>query len=136
MALPDGRRFIIEAEPFEALMTDEEPDYSVWAPPGFFEAFEAGNRKRGLKAESAARPFIRLQFQDGVRSRVGVNGCQIEDVIDVLIERLEGFQTSILCCLENKYTIERLKEARMWQQERRRLRAEQGVEGTPYKHRS
>lgn len=73
--------------------------------------------------------YINIKFQEGPIRENGVNGCQIEDVIDVLVERLEGFQCGGYPCQENGRAITKLKEARLWLNERTRKRLEQGVEG-------
>ena len=78
--------------------------------------------------------FGTIQFQCGPVGEVGVNGACIEDVIDVLTIRLNGFQAGPFKCRENALAITKLEEARMWLSERTRLRVEQGVEGKNVAH--
>lgn len=79
--------------------------------------------------------FINIKFQDGVRDlSERANGCQIEDVIDVLVDRLESFQKGSMPCRENALAITKLEEARLWLGERSRKRIQQGVEGSNIKH--
>lgn len=78
--------------------------------------------------------FINLKFQEGAVPVNGVNGCTIEDVIDVLIDRLKGFQDGILRCRENSLTLTKLEEAQMWLERRTVNRIEQGVEGSMDPH--
>ena len=82
----------------------------------------------------STRPVISLKFQSGQSGEVGVNGCTIEDVIGVLITRLEAFQQGPLWCHETRYVIEKLLSAQSWLRERTRVRREQGVEGTKARH--
>ena len=85
-----------------------------------------------LDKESGA-PYIRIKFQAGPLPD-GINGCSIEDVIDVLIARLEGFQKGNFRCRENALAITKLEEAKLWLLERTRKRQVQGVEGTMTAH--
>lgn len=78
--------------------------------------------------------YINIKFQEGAIVDNGVNGCQIEDVIDTLVERLNGFQKGNFACRENALAITKLEEARMWLTERTRKRKEQGVEGIYINH--
>ena len=78
--------------------------------------------------------FIEIKFQEGPIKEVGNNGCQIEDVIDVLVTRLEGFQKESFRCGENALAITKLEEAKLSLLERTRKRQAQGVEGTMQAH--
>lgn len=78
--------------------------------------------------------YINIKFQEGPIGEVGVNGCQIEDVIDVLVARLNEFQKPPLGCRENALAITKLEEAKMWLEQRTKNRAKQGVEGTYKAH--
>ena len=84
--------------------------------------------------DPSAEPFARIKFQFGPVGEVGVNGCTIEDVIDVLVTRLEGFQRGPFRCRENALAITKLEEAKHWLLERTRKRQAQGVEGTNAAH--
>ena len=72
--------------------------------------------------------YINIYWQDGVIPEVGVNGCQVEDVIEVVLERLQSLNEAFPC-RENSITITKLQEAAMWQRERTRERQARGVEG-------
>lgn len=87
-----------------------------------------------IEVQPHPKSFIDIVFQEGTAKENGVNGAQIEDVIDVLIERLDGFQKGGFPCRENALAITKLEEARMWLNERTRKRKEQGVEGNHEKH--
>lgn len=77
---------------------------------------------------------IDIRFQAGPLTQVGANGCQIEDVIDVLVERLQGFQRGRFACRENAIAITKLEEARLWLSARNWKRQAQGVEGQNLPH--
>lgn len=79
-------------------------------------------------------PVIDIRFQQDAITNVGANGCQMEDVIDVLIERLLGFQRGPFKCRENALAITKLEEARLWLSARNWKRQAQGVEGTNAPH--
>lgn len=77
---------------------------------------------------------IDIRFQEGPLTHVGANGCQLEDVIDVCVERLQGFQRGPFACRENELAIQKLEEARLWLSLRNWKRQAQGVEGTMRPH--
>jgi hypothetical protein len=78
--------------------------------------------------------YIDITFQDGPIKEVGVNGCQIEDVIEVLVERLRGFQSGDYRCRENALAITHLEDAQNWLNRRTSARTKQGVEGRNLVH--
>lgn len=80
--------------------------------------------------------FINIKFQEGTVKDNGINGVQIEDVIDVLVERLQGFQQGNFACRENALAITHLQEAQNWLYRRTMLRSKQGVEGKGENHES
>ncbi|HJP83685.1 MAG TPA: hypothetical protein VJ835_09285 [Fimbriimonadaceae bacterium] len=82
------------------------------------------------------KPFISIVFQHGHPNEVGVNGCRIEDVIDVLVDRLLSFQGRDLACEENSEALEHLHFAREAMLVRRRRREQQGVLNTQKAHKS
>lgn len=83
-----------------------------------------------------ARPFIQIVFQHGHPNEVGINGCRIEDVIDVAVDRLLDFQGRDLACEENAEALEHLYLAREALISRRRRREQQGVIWTQKPHQS
>ena len=74
--------------------------------------------------------YINVKFQCGPIKEVGVNGTTIEDVIDILVNRLEGFQNGPFRCRHNALAITALEDAQNWLYRRTRKRVEAGVEGT------
>ena len=81
------------------------------------------------------KDFVNITWQDGVVPEVGVNGCQINDVLEVVISRLAELNTAFPC-EENDYTMDYIREAIMWQNRRTANRIAQGVEGQHVTHES
>lgn len=80
------------------------------------------------------RPFIEITFQHGHPNQVGVNGCRIEDLIDVCVDQLLDFQGRDLACEENAEALKYLDLARDALLLRRRRREQQGVLWTQEAH--
>lgn len=74
--------------------------------------------------------MVKIHFQDGPIKENDVNGCQNEDLIAIIIDRLEGFQNTEFKCRENAIAITKLEEALMWLEKRTANRIARGVEGT------
>ncbi|MCU5514411.1 hypothetical protein OCF62_07480 [Bacillus wiedmannii] len=86
------------------------------------------------KIELVEKEFITIKFQEGPIHEHGVNGSQIEEVIQVLHDRLQGFQNGGFPCNENTMAMHHLKRAKKWLDERTAKRKAQGVEGKYEKH--
>lgn len=71
---------------------------------------------------------VTFQIQDGPIKEVGVNGCQVDDVISWVRDRIEGFN-KLFPCRENALVITKLDEALLWLLKRKMDREERGVEG-------
>ena len=78
--------------------------------------------------------FMKVQFQNGLPPLVGVNGVQIEDVISVVIAKLEIYQRGQLACGENREAIDALNQAKDAMARRRQRRMLQGVFNTMSPH--
>ena len=74
-----------------------------------------------------------LKFQKGAMS-LGRNGVTTEEVLDSLIDHLQGFQKGKFACRENAIVLTHLEEARLWVRERARQRELQGVKGRDAAH--
>lgn len=68
-------------------------------------------------------------LQDGPIKEVGVNGCQIDDIIEWAKARIEFFNSKFPC-RENSMIITKLDEALLWSMKRRVDREKRQVEGT------
>ena len=71
-----------------------------------------------------------INFQEGPIKECGVNGVCNEDLINMVLERLECFQNTEFKCRENAIAITKLEEALMWLRKRTIAREQRGVEGT------
>lgn len=96
-----------------------ESEYSSNAPHNYFVA----------KAEDGTG-LCHIHFQEGPINECGVNGVCNEDLINMIIDRLEHFQKSEFKCRENAVAITKLEEALLWLRKRTMEREARGVEGT------
>lgn len=71
-----------------------------------------------------------VKFQKGPIKENGVNGCCNEDLIAMVIDRLNSFQESPYKCRENALAITKLEEALLWLRKRTMDRERRNVEGT------
>jgi len=91
------------------------------------------NANHFYTVESVSEPasiLAQVKFQKGPIKENGVNGCCNEDLIAMVIDRLNSFQESPYKCLENAIAITKLEEALHWLEHRTRGREKRGVEGT------
>lgn len=72
----------------------------------------------------------KVNFQEGPIKENGVNGVSNEDLINMIIARLEAFQRTDYNCPENAMAITKLEESLMWLRKRTNSRSKRGVEGT------
>jgi hypothetical protein len=71
-----------------------------------------------------------VKFQKGPIKEFGVNGCHHEDLIAIVLDRLQSFQDGPYKCRENAIAITKLEEALHWLNHRTTSRQARGVEGT------
>jgi hypothetical protein len=71
-----------------------------------------------------------VHFQEGAIKEHGVNGVMNEDLIAMVICRLEHFNQTDFRCRENSMAITKLEEALLWLRKRTMGREQRGVEGT------
>jgi len=69
-------------------------------------------------------------FQDGPVKEYGCNGLSNEDLLNIVIDRLEHFQVSEFNCRENALAITNIEQALLWLRKRTMERELRGVEGT------
>ena len=82
------------------------------------------------------KPYMKVTFQHGHPDEVGINGCRIEDILEIVTDKLLDFQGRDLSCPENATALYHLDLAREALVLRRRRREQQNVIGTRGKHRS
>ncbi|WP_432748664.1 hypothetical protein [Pectinatus frisingensis] len=74
-----------------------------------------------------------VDFQEGPVKENGVNGVANEDLLIMVLTRLESFQQSDWRCRENALAITKIEEALLWLRKRTIGRENRGVEGTSNK---
>lgn len=74
-----------------------------------------------------------ISFQNGAIKENGVNGCHNEDLIAIVIDRLQEFQRGDFACRENAIALTKLEESMMWLNKRTNDRIKRGVEGISVK---
>lgn len=99
----------------------EEIDFQFNAPHTFIVD--------SLESEES-KELCKIHFQEGAIKEHGVNGVCNEDLIAMVIRRLEGFQDSEFKCKDNEKALEKLQESLMWLRKRTMDREIRGVEGT------
>lgn len=72
---------------------------------------------------------LSFNIQNGPIKEKGVNGCQVDTVIEAAKLMIEGLNKQFPC-RENAVAITKLDEALMWLEKRRKDREKRGVEGT------
>lgn len=77
--------------------------------------------------------LARIHFQEGAINEHGVNGVCNEDLIAMVICRLESFNQTDFRCRENSMAVTKLEEALLWLRKRTMGREQRGVEGTHVK---
>ena len=78
--------------------------------------------------------YAKVSFQNGPIKEAGVNGCHHEDLLNIVLHRLQSFQSGDFRCRENAIAITKLEEAAMWLNKRTQKRVDKGVEGTNVNH--
>lgn len=71
-----------------------------------------------------------VHFQEGPIKECGVNGVANEDLLGMVLARLEGFQKSEYKCKENAEAIKCLEKTLGWLRKRTNARIARKVEGT------
>lgn len=84
-------------------------------------------------ADGSGTPLAEIHFQEGPIKEHGVNGVCNEDLIAMVICRLEHFQKEAFSCRDNAVAITKLEEALLWLRKRTIGRENRGVEGTSNK---
>lgn len=91
--------------------------------------FNAPHRFSVVRAEDG-EVLCGIHFQEGPVRECGVNGVANEDLINMVLCRLQSFQWSEYKCRENAVAITKLEEALLWLRMRTMVRENRGVEGT------
>lgn len=78
---------------------------------------------------SVINPF-EVRFQNGPIKEEGVNGCHQEDLLAIVIDRLQSFQAGPFACRENALALTKCQEAMHWMDHRTKDRERRQVEVT------
>jgi hypothetical protein len=70
-----------------------------------------------------------VRFQKGPIQEFGVNGCQQEDLLLIVADRLRSFQAGPYPCFDNEKALTAVEEALFWLNKRTKDRQERGGEG-------
>lgn len=92
--------------------------------------YNAPHRFIVVDAKDEGKTLTAVHFQEGPIKEAGVNGVANEDLINMVICRLQHFQDSEFNCKENACAITKLEEALLWLRKRTMARENRGVEGT------
>jgi hypothetical protein len=92
-------------------------------------------KARAFPFEDSDHPFITVtdkgvtfNMQRGPIREVGVNGCQIDDIVKLVTETVRVLNAKFPC-RENSIAITKLEEAMLWFEARRLDRVARDVEG-------
>lgn len=88
------------------------------------------NHEYTVTAVNSTVNYAEIKFQKGPIREHGVNGCHNEDLIAIVIDRLEHLNQGQFACRENSIAITKLTEALLWLNKRTNDRIKRGVEGT------
>ena len=100
-----------------------ESEYTYNAPH-YFEVRESSSEA------VPSKELAIIHFQEGPIKECGVNGVCNEDLIAMVICRLEHFNKSEFSCRENAMAITKLEESLLWLRKRTMGREARGIEGT------
>jgi hypothetical protein len=112
-------------EKYTRVYHEEESDIKFNAPHHFAVL---GDEK--YVPEGKNRVLQKIDFQEGAIGEHGVNGVMNEDLLVMVLTRLQGFQNSEFSCKENAMAITKIEEALLWLRKRTMGREQRGVEGT------
>lgn len=104
-----------------------EPEYNYNAPNHFIVTT---SEMEECDCGEGYCQLAEINFQEGAIKEHGVNGVANEDLINIVIKRLECFQDSEYRCRENVLAITKLEEALHWLRHRTIGREKRNVEGT------
>lgn len=93
-----------------------------------------GNANHRYEIHSVSEPsdhFLTIQFQNGVRKLPdSIHGVLDTDLLEIVRDRLKGFQSGEFSCRENACALTHIEEALMWMNRRVEDRIERNVLGT------
>ena len=94
------------------------------------EPSEGGASHEYVILKGISETVSKIKFQKGPVKERDANGCFMEDLMTICIDRIQGFQSGDFPCTENKLALYHLEEALYWLDHRTKDRQKRGVEGT------
>lgn len=88
------------------------------------------NHHFAICEQNSTVPLQIIKMQHGPISECGINGIQNVDLINIVIDNLQHFQSGNFCCRENAIALTHLETALLWLNKRTAERKARGVEGT------
>lgn len=90
------------------------------------------NHEYSIEVPGECTATCRISFQNGAIAEDGngVNGITHEVLLEILADRLRGFQSGPYACKANACALTHIEEAQHWLQQRTLERMRRGVEGT------
>lgn len=82
------------------------------------------------KSDDVDKVFATVSFQNGAIKESGVNGCTNEELLTIVVDRLQGFQSGQFNCRENAVALTHIETGLLWLKKRTLDRMARGVEGT------
>ena len=95
-----------------------------------YHSYVVTDASESLDSSIGASTYATVNFQKGPVKENGVNGCHNEDLIAIVIDRLEHLNQGQFACRESSIAITKLEEALLWLNKRTQDRVKRGVEGT------
>ena len=92
----------------------------------------AGHANHAYNVNCTEKPeciLLGIGFQNGPILEKGVNGILNEDLLAIVIHRLQGFQSGDFKCRENAIALTKIEEALLWLEKRTADREKRGIEG-------
>ncbi len=98
-----------------------------------YQVFPVGTKKPLSHEEAFHLCLAQIHFQEGPVKEHGVNGIHEQDLLCIVLDRLEGWQSGELACVENEGAIKCLESAITILANRTKRRELAGIEGTSKK---
>ena len=97
---------------------------------GFIGVYSTmANHSYTITDSNSGEILSHIQFQDGPLLDMNIRGVFNEDLLLIVRDRLQGFQTSEFSCRENDLALTKIEEALDVLFRRTRAREQRGVEG-------
>lgn len=129
-----------EKDPLRILVIDQPGSgnanhaYLITGMAGLMDNASTDMTMSYLEGEEIPRDeTIGILFQQGPIPDHGINGVTIESLMEICIDRLNGFQAGPFACDENQRALDHLKASQQVLLERTRARVARGVEGKEVK---